>query len=124
MGCHPSRPRSRVRSTRGVRYPVCTDRGWTIVVGNRRIWVTTFAVRGRGLAKILAGSLAGVACALVAPALASAELTAFGHACSAQNGVRFCPTATLAQRVPSFDGVPLDVDVTLPPKGIGPFPTI
>jgi pimeloyl-ACP methyl ester carboxylesterase len=26
--------------------------------------------------------------------------------------------------VPSFDGVPLDVDVTLPPTGDGPFPTI
>ena len=38
----------------------------------------------------------------------------FGHACAPQNGVLFCPTATDAQRVPSFDGVPLDVDVTLP----------
>ena len=36
----------------------------------------------------------------------------------------FCPTAIDAQRVPSFDGVPLDVDVTLPPSGDGPFPTI
>src|SRR5207253_9305430 len=42
----------------------------------------------------------------------------------AQNGVRFCPTEALAQRVPTFDGVPLDVDVTLPPSGEGPFPTI
>ncbi len=48
----------------------------------------------------------------------------FGHACKAQDGVRFCPTETLAQRVPSFDGVPLDVDVTLPASGAGPFPTI
>src|SRR4029077_11644370 len=40
------------------------------------------------------------------------------------NGVRFCPTPDLASRVPSFDGVPLDVDVTLPAKGKGPFPTI
>ena len=31
---------------------------------------------------------------------------------------------TDAQRVPSFDGVPLDVDVTLPATGDGPFPTI
>jgi predicted acyl esterase len=38
--------------------------------------------------------------------------------------VRFCPTSTLTQRVPSFDGVPLDVDVTLPASGAGPFPTI
>lgn len=48
----------------------------------------------------------------------------FGHACLPQNGVLFCATASDAQRVPSFDGVPLDVDVTLPPTGDGPFPTI
>jgi predicted acyl esterase len=40
------------------------------------------------------------------------------------NGVRFCPTSTLEQRVATFDGVPLDVDVTLPETGTGPFPTI
>ena len=28
------------------------------------------------------------------------------------------------ERVPSFDGVPMDVDVTLPPSGDGPFPAI
>jgi len=38
--------------------------------------------------------------------------------------VLFCPTATDSDRVPSFDGVPLDVDVTLPASGDGPFPTI
>jgi fermentation-respiration switch protein FrsA (DUF1100 family) len=38
--------------------------------------------------------------------------------------VRFCPTTTDAQRVPSWDGVPLDVDVTLPATGAGPFPAI
>jgi fermentation-respiration switch protein FrsA (DUF1100 family) len=54
----------------------------------------------------------------------AAEPTPFGHACKAQNGVRFCPSETLAQRVHTFDGVPLDVDVTLPPSGTGPFPTI
>jgi predicted acyl esterase len=48
----------------------------------------------------------------------------FGHECQAQNGVRFCPTTERAERVPSFDGVPLDVDVTLPAQGNGPFPTI
>ena len=48
----------------------------------------------------------------------------FGHSCQAQNGVRFCPTTSRAQRVPTFDGVPLDVDVTLPAQGNGPFPTI
>ena len=48
----------------------------------------------------------------------------FGHSCQAQNGVRFCPTTSRAERVPTFDGVPLDVDVTLPAQGNGPFPTI
>jgi fermentation-respiration switch protein FrsA (DUF1100 family) len=54
----------------------------------------------------------------------AAEPAPFGHACKTQNGVRFCPTETLAQRVHTFDGIPLDVDVTLPPSGAGPFPTI
>jgi fermentation-respiration switch protein FrsA (DUF1100 family) len=57
-------------------------------------------------------------------ASAQAEPAPFGHPCKAQNGVRFCPTESLAQRVHTFDGVPLDVDVTLPPTGTGPFPTI
>jgi hypothetical protein len=39
-------------------------------------------------------------------------------------GVRFCPTANLGERVPSWDGAPLDVDVTLPATGNGPWPTI
>jgi fermentation-respiration switch protein FrsA (DUF1100 family) len=67
-----------------------------------------------------------IAVALLAAsgAAQAAEGTPFGHACKAQDGVRFCPAETLAQRVPSFDGVPLDVDVTLPPSGEGPFPTI
>jgi predicted acyl esterase len=77
----------------------------------------------------MSGSLiAIVASLLAAPVLAAAKVetepTPFGHACTAQDGVRFCPTETLAQRVPSFDGVPLDVDVTLPPAGNGPFPAI
>ena len=38
--------------------------------------------------------------------------------------MRFCPTTSRAERVPTFDGVPLDVDVTLPAQGNGPFPTI
>lgn len=49
----------------------------------------------------------------------------FGHACTLEPyGVRFCPTASLSERVPSFDGAPLDVDVTLPATGSGPWPTI
>ena len=51
-------------------------------------------------------------------------MTPFGHACAIQDGVRFCPTLDSAARIPSFDGIPLDVDVTLPEKGKGPFPTI
>jgi fermentation-respiration switch protein FrsA (DUF1100 family) len=70
--------------------------------------------------------LAAVAMALATPGIATAkaEPTPLGHACKAENGVRFCPTEGLAQRVASFDGVPLDADVTLPPEGTGPFPTI
>lgn len=65
------------------------------------------------------------AAGLTLPATASAAPPApFGHACLPQSGVLFCPTAADAQRVPSFDGVPLDVDVTLPATGDGPFPTI
>ncbi|HSS31775.1 MAG TPA: CocE/NonD family hydrolase [Solirubrobacterales bacterium] len=60
---------------------------------------------------------------MAASAAASASAP-FGHPCTLQYGTRFCPTADLSQRVPSFDGVPLDVDVTLPEKGKGPFPTI
>src|SRR3954451_24917634 len=55
---------------------------------------------------------------------AAADRKPFRHACTPQNGVRFCPTSSDDQRVPTWDGVPLDVDVTLPPTGDGPFPTI
>ena len=68
--------------------------------------------------------MAGVALGVVAPAAVAAPPEPFGHACSPQNGTLFCPTTSDAERVPSFDGVPLDVDVTLPPTGDGPFPAI
>jgi fermentation-respiration switch protein FrsA (DUF1100 family) len=64
------------------------------------------------------------------PATAGAAQTPFGHPCAVQaDGVRFCATTDggpgeTLDGVPSFDGVPLDVDVTLPPTGAGPFPTI
>jgi len=74
------------------------------------------ATTGWLAALVLAGSLASTATA--------AAPEPFGHACTAQNEVRFCPTANSAQRVPTFDGIPLDVDVTLPAQGNGPFPTI
>lgn len=68
-----------------------------------------------------------MACAAVlafAPAAASADPKPFGRECALDAGVRFCPSTTLADRVPTFDGTPLDVDVTLPPTGEGPFPTL
>lgn len=71
----------------------------------------------------MAAAVAATAVAVFATS-AAAALAPFGHTCVAEHGVRFCPTATLAQRVPSFDGTPLDVDVTLPAHGRGPFPTI
>jgi pimeloyl-ACP methyl ester carboxylesterase len=55
---------------------------------------------------------------------AAAGLAPFGHSCTLENGVRFCPTTDLASRPHSFDGTPIDVDVTLPATGSGPFPTI
>ncbi len=66
------------------------------------------------------------------PAAAQADPAPFGHACTTQaDGTRFCPTTDAGpgrtvNGVPSFDGVPLDVDVTLPPAsdGNGPFPTV
>jgi dienelactone hydrolase len=78
-----------------------------------RAWTAT---TGWLVALIVAGSLASAANA--------AAPEPFGHPCTAQNEVRFCPTANSAQRVPTFDGIPLDVDVTLPAQGNGPFPTI
>ena len=69
----------------------------------------------RGLA------LAAAFAALVFAAPAAATPAPFGHACVPQQGVRFCAATA---PVPSFDGVPLDADVTLPASGNGPFPTI
>ena len=72
----------------------------------------------------LAVPLALAVAGLLAPAAQAAPANPFGHVCAPQAGVLFCPTATDVDRVPSFDGVPLDVDVTLPASGDGPFPTI
>src|SRR3954469_15168109 len=71
----------------------------------------------------LAAALAAAA-ALVPAASAAADPAPFGHACTPQNGARFCPTTDPATRPLSFDGTPIDVDVTLPATGDGPFPTI
>jgi len=62
---------------------------------------------------------------LLPAAAAAAPPPPFGHACAPKaEGVLTCPTPDLGSRVPSFDGVPLDVDVTLPATGDGPFPTV
>jgi fermentation-respiration switch protein FrsA (DUF1100 family) len=74
-------------------------------------------VRGRVL-------LVALAALLAPPAAAEAAPEPFGLSCAAQNGVRFCQGNGSTQRVPSFDGVPIDADVTLPPAGDGPFPTL
>jgi predicted acyl esterase len=85
----------------------------------------------------LTGSLAVTAVALMVPAsavaaeprpFASASTTG-GLTCTAgadEGAVRFCPGNGSSERIPSWDGVPLDVDVTLPPTtdGPGPYPTI
>src|SRR4051794_4661789 len=65
-----------------------------------------------------------VAALALAPAAAAAPPRPFGHSCAPVEGALYCPTASDAGRVASFDGVPLDVDVYLPLTGDGPFPTI
>ncbi|MDX6602990.1 MAG: type transport system ATP-binding protein [Solirubrobacterales bacterium] len=81
----------------------------------------------RRLLLFLGMSVIGIA----ASSSAAVAETPFGHQCTTQaDGVRFCPTTDgsagqTLDGVPSFDGVPLDVDVTLPPAGTsGPYPTI
>jgi hypothetical protein len=72
-----------------------------------------------------------LAAGLVLPSPAAAAEAPFGHPCTTQSdGTRFCPTTGGAagqtlDGVPTFDGVPLDVDVTLPSTDRhGPYPTI
>jgi fermentation-respiration switch protein FrsA (DUF1100 family) len=70
----------------------------------------------------------GIVLLLPAQALAGST-TPFGElTCSGvlEGEVRFCPGNGDTTRIPSWDGVPLDVDVTLPPlaDGSGPYPTI
>jgi hypothetical protein len=73
---------------------------------------------------LLAGAAAALLAALPSARAMAADPTPFGHACAPANGVRFCPTPDLASRPLSFDGTPIDADVTLPAGGDGPFPTI
>lgn len=68
--------------------------------------------------------LAAVAASAIVPPAAQADPTPFGNACTAKNTVRFCPATDLSQRPTSFDGTPIDANVTLPATGNGPWPTI
>jgi dienelactone hydrolase len=69
-------------------------------------------------------ALAALLAVLAFAPAAGAAPAPFGHACQPSAGTLFCPGADDAARVPSFDGVPLEVDVWLPATGDGPFPTI
>src|SRR3954453_17732313 len=73
---------------------------------------------------LLGAAVAAVLSLVPATSALAADPAPFGHACTPQNGVRFCPTTDLASRPTSFDGTPIDADATLPTSGTGPFPTI
>src|SRR5919197_5470788 len=61
---------------------------------------------------------------LSVPATAAAAPRPFGTlTCAPQDGVRFCP-GTVATRVASLDGVPLDVNVALPATGDPRLPLV
>ncbi len=79
---------------------------------------------GRG---VIAAVVFVIAAMLAPVGAAGAPPAPFGHACEPRpSGVLFCPTRTLADRAPSFDSTPLDVDVTLPADAEAgrPLPTI
>ena len=67
---------------------------------------------------------AAALCALPGTASAGTTPRPFGHDCAPSGGARFCPTVNLSDRVPSWDGTPLDADVTLPATGNGPWPLV
>ena len=71
--------------------------------------------------------LAVLAALLVAaPGAGAAELKPFdqfNRGCVPDHGIRAC-YGNLANRVPTFDGVPLDVDIGFPAEGDGPFPLV
>ncbi|MDX1511962.1 MAG: CocE/NonD family hydrolase, partial [Nitriliruptorales bacterium] len=74
---------------------------------------------------LLAVALSSSSAISVAATAATTEPTPFGLDCAPiTDGVRHCSNDGEGQRVASFDGVPIDVDVTLPPEGDGPWPTI
>jgi dienelactone hydrolase len=80
------------------------------------------AAAGATLLGVVVSTVAGVPSA---GAESASELRPLGLTCRVQpDDVRFCQGNGTTERVVSFDGTPLDTDVTLPPNGSGPFPTI
>ena len=79
----------------------------------------------RSLLLTAAASLALAAPAAAAPAAVfdGDTIAGTGIPCSAQEGVVFC-SGSGANRVRTFDEVPLDVNVALPASGSGPFPLV
>jgi fermentation-respiration switch protein FrsA (DUF1100 family) len=79
-------------------------------------------------AAVVSFGVATAASGAVAPSSQGGQPTGFaplGLSCVVQpDRVRFCQGNGSTDRVPSWDGTPLDADVTLPPTGRGPFPTI
>jgi pimeloyl-ACP methyl ester carboxylesterase len=100
------------------------DRSSTALSPVAHGWVSVIAMSHAPRTALLGAAVATLLTLLSVGSASAAAPTPFGHACTPQNGVRFCPTTDLASRPVSFDGTPLDVDVTLPPTGDGPFPTI
>ncbi len=76
---------------------------------------------------VLRACLAVAIVLLAGPRLRAATVTAVFSGripCTEQQGVQFC-VGDVSTRVESFDGVPLDANVTLPPAAMnGPFPLI
>ncbi|MGH9006797.1 MAG: CocE/NonD family hydrolase [Acidimicrobiales bacterium] len=69
---------------------------------------------------LLSGGPATAASATAAPPFG-------GLVCGPKDGVTFCQGGLVGgqdRRVPSFDGVPIDVDLTLPATGKAPYPLI
>ena len=70
------------------------------------------------------GLAAATLVVLALPAAASAAVQPFGKlTCVPDSGVRYC-AGSVSNRIPSFDGVPLDVDVALPASGDTNLPLI
>ncbi len=84
------------------------------------------AVRAAAFLTATFSTVAFFMAASVSTARAAVVLDVFGGtiSCSTVSGVQFCE-GDVNTRVESFDGVPLDVNVTIPPSGMaGPFPMI